>query len=45
MTGHCLECLQATIKLKLFDKIKDRLLIDDLGEITGLELMNVELLK
>ncbi len=44
MAGQCLEGMDAVIKLKLFDKKNNKILIKDTGKKAGLELMNTKLL-
>lgn len=45
MSGHIAESINSKIKLKLIDKKKDRIIIDDLGVNAGLEIKNPEVLK
>ncbi len=45
MSGHIAESINSKIRLKLFDKRKDILIIDDLGVNAGLEIKDPEVLK
>lgn len=45
MSGHIAESINSKIKLKLFDKKKDTLIIDDLGLNAGLEIKDPEVFK
>lgn len=45
MSGHIAESINSRIELKLFDKKKDTIIIDDLGVNAGLEIKNPEVLK
>ena len=45
MSGHIAESINSKIKLKLLDKKKDTIIIDDLGVNAGLEIKDPEVLK
>ncbi|MFX0034554.1 MAG: tocopherol cyclase family protein [Candidatus Hermodarchaeota archaeon] len=45
MSGHIAESINSKIRLKLFDKRKEILIIDDLGINAGLEIKDPEVLK
>ncbi|MHA1932390.1 MAG: hypothetical protein ACW96X_07600, partial [Promethearchaeota archaeon] len=45
MTGHIAESINSKIKLRLFDKKNDSIIIDDLGVNAGLEIKDPEVLK
>ncbi|MFX1329510.1 MAG: tocopherol cyclase family protein [Promethearchaeota archaeon] len=45
MSGHIAESINSKIKLQLFDKKKNKLIIDDLGLNAGLEIKNPEILR
>ena len=45
MSGHIAESINSKIKLQLFDKKKNELIIDDLGLNAGLEVKNPETLR
>lgn len=45
MSGHIAESINSKIKLKLLDKKKDSIIIDDIGVNAGLEIKDPEVLK
>ncbi|MFX0140800.1 MAG: tocopherol cyclase family protein, partial [Candidatus Hodarchaeota archaeon] len=45
MSGHVAESINSKIKLKLFNKKKESIVIDDLGVNSGLEIKDPEVLK
>jgi len=45
MSGHIAESINSKIKLKLFDKKKETIIIDDLGVNAGLEVKDPEVLQ